>query len=327
MSTRSRVSLTLPLFFVYLLLVLLTIALLLRDWGINQPAFSLATSELVDTSEKKGLELHGENFHSGMKGVLSKVMLNEDALLWHRFTDVPFRAIEIRDKLGLLSLRADKLLSMSLSEEGIPSLLDSINLPGNVSQIEIVGRKALVGMTQGAGVSLVDMNDPMDLKQVANYPLPGPVLSMVAENGVVYLAGSHMGVSRLDLEAENPVIEKLATLDSSWRMAIQGERLAVGTLNGRVHLFDIDRAGVFAETNVLDFESQVRGVAFTNEALIVALVDRTVVVLDLSTWPSLTQSGRLTLPAQPIELKVGAGGERASAACRSTLRHGAGEKT
>jgi len=297
------------LFFVFLILVLLIIALLLRDWGINQPAFSLATSEFVDTSEKKGLELHGENFHSGMKGVLSKTLLNEDALLWHRFTDIPFRAIGIRGNLGLLSFKGNKVVSMSFDEEGKPSLLGSLDMPGNVSQIEIVGRKALVGMTKGAGLSIIDMNDPMDLKPVAHYPLPGPVFSMVAENGVAYFAGRHMGVYRLDYEAEKPVMEKLTPIDFPLRLAIQGERLAVGTVNGRVHLFDIDRAGAFVETDVLDFESQVRGVAFTKEALTIALDDR-IIVFDLSTWPGLTQTGQLILPAQPFELKAGTGDER-----------------
>ena len=253
----TRFGLPIKLFlFVYLLLVLLVIALLLRGLDINRPAFSLVTSELVDVSERKVLELRGENFHSGMKGVVSKVLLNEDALLWHHFADIPFRAIEMSGNLGLISHRVNKIVSLSLPEGGKPSLLDSVNMPGSVSQIEIVGRKALVGMMKGAGVSLVDMSEPSALKLGANYPFPGGVLSMVAEDGFVYFAGSHMGVSRLNLEVEKPVVEKLATLDSPWRMAIQGERLAVGTLNGRVHLFDVDRSGALSEANALDFEEE-----------------------------------------------------------------------
>lgn len=314
MFTRLRGSIVPPLLFIYLLLVLLVIALLVRDRDLNKPSFVLATSEHVDTLDKNVLELHGENFHSDIKGVFSKGLLNEEALLWHQYTDVPFRSVEMNGNFGLASLSGNTAVSLSFPEGGDLRLLDSIDLPGNVSQIEITGRKALLGMTKGGGVSLVDIGDPMNLKLIANYPFPGSVLSMVSEDGVAYFAGKHIGVARLDLEEENPAVENLATLDFPWRMDIQGERLAVGTLNGRVHLFDVNRSGALSEVDVLDFTAQIRGVAFTKQSLAVALLDGTVAVFDLSTWPELTQSGRLTLPAQPIEMKRGAGDEQVAVA-------------
>jgi hypothetical protein len=310
LSTRLRVSLKHALLLGYLLLLLLVVVLLVREESGNQPAFSLSNSERGKGSATKTLTLHGENFHPGINGVVAKVLVNEEALLWHQFTDVSFRKLDVRDNLGLISYNKHKIVSVSLPEGGKPSLLDSMDMPGRVGQVEIVDHRALVGLARGAGVSLVDMSDPEELKLAAHYPLSGHVNSMVEEGNAIYYTGINAGVLRLDLAAKHPVPETLATMDSPWRMTVQSGRIAVGTLKGRVHLFDIDKTGALVEGSVLDFQNQVRGVAFTDETLTIVFSDNSLSVFNLSAWPNLIQSGRLLLPAQPMDIYRVPGQER-----------------
>ena len=126
---------------------------------------------------------------------------------------------------------------------------------------------------------------------------------MVSGKNSFYFAGNRAGVLRLNLDAENPVPEKLVDMDSPWRMAIDGNRLVVGTLKGVLALFEIDKTGRLVEVGRFDFPSQVRGMAFTEAALTVVFDDGDLSVYNLSSWPKLIPAGRLHLPVQPMEIK------------------------
>lgn len=309
MGTKLRDSLK-PALFLYLLMIALVVALFVREEGFDRPSFLLTNSRLLDDLDAKTLVVEGENLHSGIKGVLAKTLINEDALLWHQFTDVPLRVFDVREKLGLFSYKRGQLVSGSFPENGKVKLLGSLPVAGDVLKLKINGSKALVGLTRGKGLDLVDMSDPENLKMMSHFPLEGSVNSMVTAKNSFYFAGHRAGVLRLDLDTENPEPEKLVDMDSPWRMDIDGHRVVVGTLKGVVALFEIDKTGRLVEVGRLDFPSQVRGVAFTEGALTVVFDDGDLSVYSLSSWPKLIPSGRLRLPAQPLEIKRVPGQER-----------------
>jgi hypothetical protein len=310
LGTKLRGSSKPALFLVYLLMIVLVVALLVREEGFNTSPFLFTNSRLLDDLDAKTLIVEGENLHSGIKGVLAKTLINEDALLWHQFTDVPLRVFDVRGKRVLFSYRGGKLVSGAFPEKAKVKLQGAFSVAGDVLKLKIIDSKALVGLTRGKGLSLVDMSDPENLKLMSHYPLEGIVSSMVTAKNSFYFTGYKSGVLRLDLDAENPVPEKLVDMDSPWCLAIDGKRVAVGTLKGVVALFEIDKTGRLVEVGRLDFPGQVRGVAFTEGALTIVFDDSHLSVYSLSTWPKLIRSGRLRLPAQSMDVKPVPGQER-----------------
>jgi hypothetical protein len=310
LDTKFRVSSKPALFLVYLLMIVLVVALLVREEGFNTSSFLLTNSRLLDDLDAKTLVVEGENLHSGIKGVLAKTLINEDALLWHQFTDVPLRVFDVKGKRVLFSYKGGKLVSGAFPEKAKVKLQGALSVAGDVLKLKIIDSKALVGLTRGQGLSLVDMSDPENLKLMSHYPLEGIVSSMVTAKNSFYFTGYKSGVLRLDLDAENSVPEMLVDMDSPWCMAIDGKRVAVGTLKGVVALFEIDKTGRLVEVGRLDFPGQVRGVAFTEGALTIVFDDSHLSVYSLSTWPKLIRSGRLRLPAQSMDVKPVPGQER-----------------
>lgn len=307
---RIGVSLRHICLFVYLCVLLLVLALLAKEVLGEKSAFSLSRVAPGNGLETNALAVYGDNFHSDIKGVLAKTLVNEDAVLWHHYTDVPFRLLDVSENLALSSYERNKIVSISLAEDDSPVLLGSIEVPGTIGQIKIVGDKALVGMTRGAGVGVVDLSDPEQLKLIEHYPLPGTVNSVAEARDVVYLSGVDLGVARLDLAAESPKLEVLSNHDSAWRIDVHGDRVAVGTLDGQVSLFDIDPSGKMLEVGTFDFQSQVRGVAFTDKSLVVTFADKSLSSFSLSAWPNMPQPQSLHLPGSPMELKRVPGQEK-----------------
>jgi hypothetical protein len=298
------------LFLIYLLLIVLIVVLFVREESTKSSTFFLTSSYLFEDLDSSTLVLEGENLHPEIKGVLAKTLINEDALLWHQFADVPFRAFDVREKLGLFSYKRGALVSGSFSEKGEMQLQGTLSLSGDIRQIKIIENKALVSLSRGHGVSLVEIGDPEHLKRVKHFPTVDYANSIVTAKNSFYYTGYKSGVFRLDLDTENPVPEKLVNMASAWRMSTDGKRLAVGTLKGVVALFEIDKAGRLVEVGRLDFQNQVRGVVFTDEALSVSLDDGYLSVYSLSNWPNLTQPGQLLLPAEAMDVKRVPGQER-----------------
>ena len=310
MGTELRGFVGPALFLFYLLMIALVVALLFREEGFDRSSFLLTNSYLVDELDAKTLVVEGENLYSGIKTVLAKTLINEDALLWHQFADVPFKVFDVSEKNVLFAYKGGKLVRGSFPEKGKVKLQDALSVAGNVLTLKIAGNKALAGLTRSNGLALIDLSDPEKMKLMAQYPLKGSVSSIVTEKNSFYYAGNKSDVWRLNLDDEKPVPEKLFDIDSPWRMAIDGNRLVAGTLKGVVALFEIDKTGRVVKVGKLDFPSQVRGVAFTEEALTVVFDDGYLSVYNLSTWPKLISSGRLRLPTQPLAIKRVPGQER-----------------
>ena len=89
-------------------MIALVVALLVREEIVNTSPFLLTSSQLLDDLDAKTLVVEGENLHSGIKGVLAKTLINEDALLWHQITDVPLRVFDVRGKRVLFSYKGPK---------------------------------------------------------------------------------------------------------------------------------------------------------------------------------------------------------------------------
>jgi len=301
--SKRRVSLRHFLALFYILTVLLVIALLVHERQSDETAFSFSH---VSSESKQGppvLSLYGDTLHSDIRGVLAKTLVNEEALLWHQLAGIPSKAIDVKNDLALVACYENKLVSMGLRGEKGPELMGSIELPGSVRQIKIVGDQALLGMYRHEGLAQVDLKDPKALKLVRSYPLQGFVTDMAADQNIIYYTNIYQGVGRIDLSAKNPTPEMLVSLDSPWKMSLQDNRLVVGTIKGGVHLFDVTQEGQLIEVGSFDYPENVRGVAFVDGSLAITLGSGKLHVFDLSSWPRLNRSAQLTLPGSPMQLE------------------------
>ena len=301
-TVKRKFSLRLLLALCYLLTFVFLMVLLVRE-NQRDELFFLSKASAEKKKEFTTLSIYGDDFHSGIRGVLTQSLINENALLWHRLVDVPIRAIDIKGDIALVSCYRNKLVSIDLQQDTGPKFLDSIELPDTIRNIKIVGDQVLVGMRRHAGFSLVDMKDPKALGLVTHFPAEGLISSIAADRNSVYFTDRYEGLFRIDLSALNPVPEKLVSLESLWQVALQDKMLAVGTLKGRVHLFDISQNGQLVAVGSLDYPAKVNGLVFTEEALIVALSDSRLHVFNLSSWPKLHNPAQLMLPGRPWRLE------------------------
>ncbi len=300
-AVKRKFSLRHLLALCYLLTFLFLLALLVRE-NQRDELFSLSHAS-AEGKETAALSIYGDGFHSGIRGVLTQSLVNENALLWHQLVDVPVRAIDIKEDIALVSCYRNKLVSIDLQQDTGPKFLDSIELPNTIRNIKIVGDQVLVGMSRHTGFSLINMKDPKALKLVTHFSAKGLISSIAADRNSVYFTDIYEGLFRIDLSVINPVPEKVVSLESPWQVALQDKMLVVGTRKGRVHLFDISQNGQLVAVGSLDYPAKVNGVVFTEEALIVALSDNRLHVFNLSSWPKLHNPAQLMLPGRPWQLE------------------------
>lgn len=300
---RQKFSLKHLLMLIYVLVAVLLVGLLVQEQSRNKPSFTLSHTSVKDAQKDAALSVYGSAFHAGIKGLSAKNVLNEEALLWQLLDGIPVKTIDISGDIALVGFSAaNKLLSIRLHDKQKPELMGSIELPADVSQIKIVGEQALVGMRSRAGLALIDMQDPSALKIVRHFPVGGLVTAMVAEGDTVYFADTFNGVGRIDLSAVDPAPEILITMKTPWRLALQGKRLVVASVKGRVLLFDVSQEGELIEAGRLDYHVNVRGVAFVDDTIVVVLADGTMHVLRQTSWPDLQKTAEMKLPGSPIRI-------------------------
>jgi len=224
----------------YLLALLLVACLLLNEQRRQGMLLSLSDAALTSQQGVNSLSLYGENFHQGLKGVLVSSLVNEKAMIWHLLANVSTKSVDVAGDLALISCYDNKLVSVGFFQQGLPKLLSSIELPGKINQIQIVGDRAVVGLERHAGIALIDIRNPDVMKLLEHYPMTGMVSSMVVQQGKVYFVDRDNGIGRIDLSSDKPVLEPLIALNSAWRIALSGNKLAVGTLDGSLQLFNLD---------------------------------------------------------------------------------------
>ncbi len=301
--SKRNASLKPLLILLYLLVVALLIALLVSEHQGDKPPFSLSHASAEKEQTPAVVSIYGAGFHSDIRVVMAENLVNEEALIWQQLDGISAKAIDVKNDLALVACYEKKIVSIDLHGGKNPKILGSLDLPGSVRQIKIVGDQALVGMQRHEGFYLIDLKDPKALKLGRHISGSGLVSSMVADRNIVYLTDVFQGVGRIDLSVKNPVLEILASIESPWRIALQGNRLAVGTLKGRVYLFEIIQDGQLLETGSLDFPANVRGIAFVDETLAVTVADDKLHLFNLSSWPVLNNPTQLTLPGNPLLLE------------------------
>ena len=244
MDFRRKFSLKHLLCLLYLLALLLLIALLAKERRLNESPFSLSSATATTTREGDVLTFQGRKFPADLKGPCSASnLVNDKALLWHLLDGTSTKSVDATEHFALVSCFGNKLISLNLSELDLPQFLGSIELPANIVNIKIINDMALVAMERHAGIALVNLQDPAAMNLVTIYPLAGLVTSMLVDRNTVYFANMYGGLGRIDLSAETPVLQELVSLESPWRMALQGSKLAVGTMKGNVHLFNLPDEG------------------------------------------------------------------------------------
>ncbi len=286
----------------YLLMVVFLIVLVVREHQGDKPPFSLSHISAGKDEKPAVVSIYGTGFHPGIRVVLAKNLVNEEALVWQQLVGIPSQSVDVKNDLALVAY-GKKLVTIGLHEGKSPETLGSLEMPGSVRQIKIVGDQALVGMSRHAGLYLVDLKDPENLKLGRHFPVYGLVTSMVVDRNIVYFTDFYQGVGRIDLSVENPTLEMLVAIDSPWRIALQGNRLVTVTLKGRAYLFDITQEGKLVEVGSLEYPVNVRGVAFVDQSLAVVLADSKLHLFNLSTWPRLNNSVQLTLPGSSLLLE------------------------
>ncbi len=301
--SKRRASKRHLFFLIYILVVVLLFSLWVHERQGDESLFSLSDISSVKRNGSVTLSCYGEAFHSGVRGVLAKSLVNEEALLWQLLAGVPSKAIDVKNNLALAGTYSNKLVSLGLQDGKGPEFLGSIDLPDSIREIKIVGDQAIVGMTRHAGFSLVDLKDPRALKLVRNIPGTGLVQEMVVDGSILYYTDFYQGVGRIDLSVGDSVPELLVSLDSPWRISLQNNRLVVGTVKGGVHLFDIAQDGKLIESWSLDYQVNVRGVAFVGDSLAITLADSTLHLLDLSSWPKVSATAKIKLSGSPLLLQ------------------------
>jgi hypothetical protein len=299
---------------IYLLALGLVLSLVVYEESLDRESFILSDSTVVANPKPSTLSIPGENFSVGLKGVTAQTLVNERALLWRQFAGVPVREIDVKGDLLLATSHGKgRLVSLKLNDGKTPKLLDSIQLPETIKQIKIFKDKALVGMHGYGGYALIDLQDPGDLTLVSHTPFTGLISSMVVVGEFIYFTDIYEGIGRINMADDRHALENLVSLDSSWRLARRGNLMVAGTLKGKVHLYDISRDGQLHEVGKLSYSTNVRGVALTKGALVVALADNSLRVFNLESWPELQESAQLKLSGSALRLKNVPGKEGVSA--------------
>ncbi len=301
--TKRAVSLKALLSILYALALLSVAFMLLNEFRFEHQPFSLSSASVMSGPGHAALAVRGENFHSGLKGVLVKNLINEKALLWKGLADATARAIDVQGSLALVSCYGNKLVSIAIREGEMPELLGSLDLPDDIHQIRIVGNRALVAMRRHTGMALVDLQDPTAMKLVRRYPVPGLVTSLAVEGETAYYLDLYRGVGRFDLSGAPLNPEAIVALESPWCMALQGSKLVVGSQNEDIILFNLSADGLPVEVGRFSMPLNIRGVALTEDALAVALIDGTTYFYRLTSWPKLGQGVTIKLPGRPFRLE------------------------
>lgn len=198
------------------------------------------------------------------------------------------------------------LLSMQVDVDNKLRVLGSLRVPGSIRQFAKVDDRALVSLGSD-GFWLVDLADPAS--PVLKDKVPGPSIGSktirdlpVVGQRVYSVARNHQ-VLMIDLAEADPVLKTFDIESSPWRVALQGNRLVTGALDGVVELFDLDENGRPHAAGRLEFDSDIRGLQLSETALFVAIGDGEVHLYDTASWPRPQRSSVLPLEGQIIEMK------------------------
>ncbi|MCK4510070.1 MAG: hypothetical protein KAU27_16085, partial [Desulfuromonadales bacterium] len=76
------------LILLYLLVVAFLITLIIREHQGGKPLFSLSHVSAEKDEKSAVVSIYGTGFHPGIRAVMAKNLVNEDALLWQQLVGI-----------------------------------------------------------------------------------------------------------------------------------------------------------------------------------------------------------------------------------------------
>jgi hypothetical protein len=233
-------------------------------------------------------------------------MVDEHALQWGILPGATVRTVAVRGQIALAGCFLNKLVTIDLSTPSGPTLLSSLELPDFIKEVGILGDRALVSMTRGSGMAIVDLSNPEDLKLIKLIPLAGHVADMAISADQIYFVNVYRGLGRIDPAEENMSPELLDVLYKPWRIAISDDRLVVASLDNHLFFYNISQGGRIERSGTLKIagleKGGLRGIAFSGNHLAVAVADGSIRLFPLSSWPRLKDYFSLQIPGPPYRV-------------------------
>ncbi len=174
----------------------------------------------------------------------------------------------------------------------------SVTLPGPVTALAAGG--GLLVASGGSSVHVVDVSRPGSPRVVGSYDFEQPVLGVVLDGRVAYVANSHDGLRRLDLS--DPALPAL-----TGAAATRGQAVGVAASDGYAFAADnsigfdvVDGAGAFTRAGEYLADGFPRGIAAAGSRVFVADQPAGLMVVDVSAPASPEVAGRLSLGRDPV---------------------------
>ncbi len=241
---------------------------------------------LVSSSDDNFLHIVGIGITSSVRAV---VLPEPEVAVRQFFLDGNFtRGLWFDGQTLLASYQANLLLCMQVDTDNTIQVLGSLRMPGLISQITKVGKRVLVSSGKN-GFLLVDLTDPALPTLIGKVP-GSPIWSTTHRDfrlsgQRVYAVDRKGQLFLIDMALAEPKVKTFPVDSSSWRVALHGERLATGSLNGAVELFDLDFEGIPHAVGRIQFDGGVRGLQLTDTGLFVALGNGELHLFDTTSWP------------------------------------------
>lgn len=304
---RIKINLTHLLAVAYGLALACLVAFLNVENSQTRPSFSLTGGTVShDVAGRQSLAFSGEGLHEHVRGLYFASELEDNPFRWKVLSGVSIRAIDAHGKFALAGCFGNKLISLDLRSSPRPSVVDSIDLPEKIKHIVFVENRALIGMANGGGLAVVEINESGDLLIIDHFPVDGSIVKMVVDGQFVYYLNYEQGLGVVDLAAERPVPRPVADIDKPWMLAASDGKLAVANISGELFLFNLHSGGLLEKTGVLTIQGAdsggIRGLAFTSGALTVALRGRNLKTFSTMDWPKLVRFFDTEIPGEPYVL-------------------------
>lgn len=287
----------------YFLLLLVLVGALV--WQSRPDAEPVGLTEVVASEVQGGtrLNIKGVGLQTTLHGLLSETVVEDEARQWLFLQQLSLRnlAVSAREDLALVSARGNKLISLSLAKGRLPVVLGSLDMPGQIEQVRIIGDRVLVGLKKSAGVALVALEEPQAMRLLTVFGPTVSLMDLVADGQIVYLADRVRGVGVLDLAAESPQLGFADEADGLWRIALADKRLVAGRLSGAAQLYEILSPGHLKKVGEVALPDHARDLVLVDKLLAVATRD-SLYLYDVSGWPRPALVTNLPLPGPPMKM-------------------------
>ena len=220
----------------------------------------------------------GEGFHKALRGYYAERAQVSKEPLWNILSGTSVRAIDVKDGLALAACFKNKLLSIDITDENRPIILDSLEMPESITAVKILDDKVVVGMARGAGIAIVDLYHPQKLQLSRRIPMDSAVYSLVSVGSQVLFTDYSRGVGLLDLNSDSLSPKIIVNIERPWGLASNGQYVAISSLLNVIELFEVSLEGRLNPKAKIRFpdldRGGLRGIAFVNDYLLVAQDDR-----------------------------------------------------